>query len=100
MDGSISVGLRSEFADWLFEVALGKKSGNSYTLLDPNSEFPVSTLVLSRSGIVKTYPDVTVESIKLSASAQDYVKVDIDITGVEELSTGCSGAYVPSLTTS
>ena len=92
VDGSISVVLRPEFADWLFEVALGKKSGNSYTLLDPNSELPVSTLVLSRGGIVKTYPDVTVKSIKLSASAQDYVKVDIDITGVEELSAGDDGA--------
>ena len=92
VDGSISVVLRPEFADWLFEVALGKKSGNSYTLLDPNSELPVSTVVLSRGGIVKTYPDVTVKSIKLSASAQDYVKVDIDITGVDELSSGDDGA--------
>ncbi len=92
VDGSISTVLRPEFADWLFEVAMGKKitsdKSNSYTLLDPNSELPVSTVVLSRGGIVKTYPDVTVKSIKLSASAQDYVKVDIDITGVDEVSVG------------
>lgn len=74
LEGSLSTILRPEFADWLFECAMGKKTGNVYTLADPNSELPVSTLVLSRGGIVKTYADITIKSLKLSASAQDYVK--------------------------
>ncbi len=90
--GSINTVLRPEFADWLFECALGIKTGNVYTLANPNAELPVSTIVLSRGGIVKTYPDVTIKSIKISAAAQDYVKVDIDLVGVDELSAGDDGA--------
>jgi hypothetical protein len=90
--GSINTVLRPEFADWLFECALGIKTGNVYTLANPNAELPVSTFVLSRGGIVKTYPDVTIKSIKISAAAQDYVKVDIDLVGVDELSAGDDGA--------
>ena len=86
IDGGISLILKPEFADWLFEAGLGSKNGNSYTLAPPNTELPVSTVVLSRGGIVKTYPDVTIKSIKISAAAHDYVKVDIDIAGVKELS--------------
>lgn len=92
VDGSISVILRPEFADWLFEAALGGKNENVYTLIPPNTELPVSTILLSRGGIEKTYPDVTIRSIKISAAAQDYVKVDIDIAGVNELNAGESGA--------
>ena len=92
VDGSISTILRPEFADWLFECALGVRTDNVYTLADPNTELPVSTIVLSRGGIVKTYADVTISSIKISAAAQDYVKVDIDIMGVDELGTGDPGA--------
>jgi len=100
VEGSISTVLRPEFADWLFEASLGDKSGAegaySYTLEEPNSELPVSTLAISRGGIVKTYPDVTIKSIKISAAAQDYVKVDIDLLGVKELSSGDDGAQAVS----
>lgn len=96
VDGSISTVLRPEFADWLFEAAMGSKSGAAspytFTLQNPNNDLPVSTFVLSRGGIVKTYPDVTIKSLKISAAAQDYVKVDIDIAGVKELSAGDTGA--------
>ncbi len=96
VDGSISAVLRPEFADWLFEAALGAKTSSAspyaYTLQDPNNDLPVSTFVISRGGIVKTYPDVTTKSLKISAAAQDYVKVDIDISGVKELSSGDTGA--------
>lgn len=90
--GSISTVLRPEFADWLFECGLGQKNGSVYTLASPNTDLPVSTIVLSRGGIVKTYPDVTIKSIKISAAAQDYVKVDIELAGVDELSAGDDGA--------
>ena len=79
VDGGLSLILRPEFADWLFEAGLGTKNGNSYTLAAPNTQLPISTFVLSRGGIVKTYPDVTIKSIKISAAAHDYVKVDIDL---------------------
>ena len=92
VDGGLSLILRPEFADWLFEAGLGTKNGNSYTLAAPNTQLPVSTFVLSRGGIVKTYPDVTIKSIKISAAAHDYVKVDIDLLGVKELSSGDEGA--------
>ena len=92
VDGGISLILRPEFADWLFEAALGAKNSNNYTLAAPNTQLPVSTIVLSRGGIVKTYPDVTIKSVKISAAAHDYVKVDIDLLGVRELSAEDEGA--------
>lgn len=92
VDGSVSSILRPEFADWVLEAALGGKNDNVYTLVPPNTELPVSTIVLSRGGIVKTFPDVTVKSIKIAAAAQDYVKVDIDLAGVKELNAGETGA--------
>ncbi|MBO4393017.1 MAG: hypothetical protein J5800_01625 [Spirochaetales bacterium] len=92
VDGGISLILRPEFIDWLLESGLGSKNDNVYTLAAPNTELPVSTVLLSRGGIVKTYPDVTIKSIKISAAAQDYVKVDIDIAGVKELNAGETGA--------
>lgn len=92
VDGGISAILRPEFADWLFECALGKKASNVYTLADPNTDLPVSTFVISRGGIVKTYPDVSIRSLTIDATAQDYVKVDIDVVGIKELNTGDTGA--------
>ena len=94
VDGSVSAILRPEFADWLFECALGKKdaSDNIYTLADPNTDLPVSTIVISRGGRVKTYPDCTITRLSLQAPAQDYVRVSFDISGVKELGAGESGA--------
>lgn len=93
VDGSISAILRPEFADWLFECALGKKLLNGkYVLADPNTALPVSTFVISRGGIVKTYPDVTITRLQLSAVAQDYVRVTFDVTGVNEIAAGDDGA--------
>ena len=92
VEGGVSTILRPEFADWLFEVALGKVSSGVYTLQDPNVELPFSTLVLSRGGIVKTYPDVTIRSLTISAPAQDYVRADFDLVGTKEIKAGASGA--------
>lgn len=92
VDGSVSAILRPEFADWLFKAALGKESSGTFTLADPNTDLPVSTMVLSRGGIVKTYPDVTITRLSLQAPAQDYVRVSFDISGVRELNAGETGA--------
>lgn len=92
VDGSVSAILRPEFADWLFKAALGKESSGTFTLADPNTDLPVSTMVLSRGGIVKTYPDVTITRLSIQAPAQDYVRVSFDISGVRELNAGETGA--------
>jgi len=91
-EGGISAILRPEFADWLFECAMGKASTGVYTLQDVNVDLPVSTIVISRGGIVKTYPDCTIRSLTIDAPAQDYVRVDLDVIGTKELSAGESGA--------
>lgn len=90
--GDVSTILRPEFADWLFQAALGVKTGTAYTLAAPNEPLPVSTLLMSRGGIVKTYPDCTIGSLRISAAAQDYVKADLSIVGTRELNAGDDGA--------
>lgn len=94
VDGGISMILRPETADWLFKAALGTGSASTgeYTLIAPNADLPVSTVVMSRGGIVKTYPDVSIRSMTLSAAAQDYVKVDLDVVGIKEINAGSTGA--------
>lgn len=92
VDGSISAILRPEFADWLFECALGKASSGVYTLADPNTDLPVSTFVMSRGGVVKTYKDVTITKLQLQCPAQDYVRVSFNVIGVDEIAAGQTGA--------
>lgn len=92
VDGGLDGILRPEMADWLFHAALGKKTGTVYTLADPNADLPVSTLVISRGGVVKTYPDMTIRSLTITAPAQDYVRFTIDFIGVKELKAGDTGA--------
>ncbi len=92
VEGGISTILRPEFADWLFQAALGVKAGKVYTLVAPNVDIPASTIVMSRGGIVKTYPDVSIRSLTLNAAAQDYVKADIDLVGIKEIPAGGTGA--------
>lgn len=91
-EGGISTILRPEFADWLFEAALGEADDGVYTLADPNTDLPLSTIVMDRGGIVKTYPDVTIRSITIDAPAQDYVRADIDLVGTKEIAAGGTGA--------
>lgn len=91
-EGGISTILRPEFADWLFEAALGVEDEGVYTLADPNTDLPLSTIVIDRGGIVKTYPDCTIRSITIDAPAQDYVRADIDLVGTKEIAAGGTGA--------
>ena len=91
-EGGISTILRPEFADWLFEAALGTGDDGVYTLADPNTDLPLSTIVMDRGGIVKTYPDCTIRSLTIDAPAQDYVTADIDLVGTKEIAAGGTGA--------
>lgn len=92
VEGGVSTILRPEFADWLFQAALGVKTSNAFTLAAPNAELPVSTVVMSRGGIVKTYPDMSIRSLTINAAAQDYVKADIDFVGIKEVAAGGTDA--------
>lgn len=91
-EGGVNTILRPEFADWLFECALGAKASNVFTLAAPNTELPISTLVLSRGGVVKTYPDCTIRSLTIEAPAQDYVRANFDLVGTKEIAAGGTGA--------
>ena len=91
-EGGIDMVLRPDFVDWLLECSMGKKASGVYTLADPNTQIPFSTLVMSRGGIVKTYPDITIRSLTISAPAQDYVRASIDFVGTREIPAGSTGA--------
>lgn len=91
-EGGIDTILRPEFIDWVLEAALGKKASNVYTLADANTELPISTIVMDRGGIVKTYPDITVRSLTIEAPAQDYVRASLDLVGTKEINAGATGA--------
>lgn len=96
VDGGIDTILRPEFADWLFEMALGKVSTGVYTLQDPNVQLPFSTVLMGRGGIYKTYPDMTVRRLEIQAPAQDYVRANIDFVGSKEIAAGETGAQTPA----
>lgn len=91
-EGGIDTILRPEFIDWILEAALGKKASNVYTLADANTELPISTIVMDRGGIVKTYPDMTARSLTIEAPAQDYVRASLDLVGTNEINAGATGA--------
>jgi len=95
-EGGIDTILRPEFVDWLLEAALGKVSTGVYTLADANTEIPISTIVMDRGGIVKTYPDCTIRSLTIEAPAQDYVRASIDLVGTKEIDAGGTGAQTPA----
>lgn len=90
--GSVSFILRPEFADKVFEAALGKKDGNTYTLCGVNEDLPIFDLYIDRKAAKKIYNSVSVSSLSLDCAAGDYVKGSFDVKGFkEEDGTGVSG---------
>lgn len=100
VNGSVSFILRPEFADKLFEAALGKKNGDVYTLAGVNEDLPIMDIYIDRKAAKKIYSSVTVSSLSLDCAAGDYVKGSFDIKGYkEEDGSGVSsvtGLTIPS----
>lgn len=102
VDGSVSTILKPEFAEFIFKQALGIETTGTnlkrYTLANPGVDLPLSTFVLRRGGEEtskwneKTYPDITITSISIEATAQQYVTCDLNIVGTKELNAEQTGA--------
>lgn len=104
VDGTINTVLNPSFVDWLFDVSLGEKSTsepqtfdcaragkevvmteNVYTLRNVNQSYlPSSTVRMNRGSQGFIYTGMTVSTLTLNATAQDFVKADISFTGREE----------------
>lgn len=94
--GSVSTILRPSMIDWLMKavcnVAGVTSSGEdnetitTYKLSAATvSGGPMhSTFELSRGGQMRKYEDIVVTNLSVTATAQDYVKADIDVTGGQE----------------
>ena len=91
--GSVSTILRPSMVDWVMQAitnaagtttsGTGNETITEYKLsaADVAGGPKHSTLELSRGGQMRKYEDVVVTNLSLTATAQDYVKADIDITG-------------------
>lgn len=102
VDGSISSILKPEFADFVFNQAMGVATSGTnevtYTLAEAGASLPLSDVVVRRGSFessnwnVKEYPDVTISSLTLTAPAQQYVTLDMNITGSREIGSDFSDA--------
>lgn len=91
--GSVSTILRPSMVDWLLQAVTnaagtttagtGNETITEYKLsaADISGGPKHSTLELSRGGQMRKYEDVVITNLSLTATAQDYVKADFDITG-------------------
>ena len=105
VSGGISTIFKPDFADFIFEWAMGKKSTtastdyswytgytvNEYTLANPDEDLPSAALYLNRSlpkkgGLPQNFlfDGLTVSSVAFDCTAQDFVKADINISGRNE----------------
>lgn len=104
VSGGLNLVLNPSFADWLFEVSLGRKvettdpdyvaptqpySGatlveETYKLADVNADIPTSSLELWRGTEGFTYSGMTVSTLSIDATAQDFVKADVSFNGTQE----------------
>jgi hypothetical protein len=107
MDGSFSANLRPEMTDWLFKAATQNPNPTSgtgytdYTLAEAGNDPLGSTLVLDRTGDmtdgkdISTFPGMVVSSMTLSCPNNDFVSVDVSMTGREEIK-GTDQSAIPS----
>lgn len=103
VSGGISTVFKPDFADFVFEWAMGKENEDAdyswytgydvieYNLADPEEALPSAALYLNRSLPKKNnlpqnflYDGLTVSSIAFDCTAQDFVKADINVNGHNE----------------
>lgn len=100
--GSVSTILRPSMIDWLMKAIMNKDGVQKdapqamsnppyehymeYTLCnaDVTGGPRHSTLELSRGGQMRKYEDVVLTNLTVTATAQDYVRADFDVTGGNE----------------
>lgn len=120
MDGSLSMNLRPEMVPWVFRAGFqnidfasgaadpSSDSSHYYGLSDAGTDPVGSTLVLDRPGEFQsqqaqalglsnrsTYPGMTVRSMTLTCPNNDFVTVDMDLAGREEIN-GDQLSAIPS----
>lgn len=86
--GSVSFILRPEFADKLFEAALGKKNGDVYTLAGTNEDLPVFDIYVDRKAKKYLYSSAMISSMSLDCNAGDYVKGSFDVKAYQGSGVG------------
>lgn len=98
VSGGLNLVLNPSFADWFFEVSLGKDASTTpvqpysgatlvektYHLADPNTDIPSSSIELWKGTEGFNYSGMTVSTLSIDATAQDFVKVDISFNGTQE----------------
>ena len=99
VSGGINVVLNPSFIDWILEAGLGVKENTTpsnqpesgatlaeytYTLADPDADIPSSALELWRGNEGFFYTGMTVSTLSIDATAQDFVKADISFNGTRE----------------
>lgn len=111
VSGGISTIFKPDFADFVLEWAMGKKSNTTddtaddyvdyswyvdydvseYLLADPDEDLPSAVLYLNRSLPKKNnlpqnflYDGLTISSLAFDCTAQDFVKADINVNGHNE----------------
>ena len=106
VSGGISTIFKPDFAEFVFEWAMGKINENAdytwydgydvieYNLADPDEDLPSAALYLNRSLPKKgtpakpqnfLYDGLTVSSVAFDCTAQDFVKADINVNGRKEV---------------
>lgn len=107
VDGTVNTVLNPSFVDWLLEVSLGKVASSTtengqyeitgdpdhlmvydetvYNLADVNTPYlPSSTVRVNRGTQGFAYTGMTVSTLTLDATSQDFVKADIAFNGLKE----------------
>lgn len=95
--GSVSTILRPSMIDWLMKAIMNKGGvpGTNEDLSASYTEYTLceadvlggpmhSVLELSRGGQMRKYEDVVLTNLTITATAQDYVRADFDVTGGRE----------------
>ena len=107
--GSVSTILNPSMSDWVFKTALGKVQdilnpadpdtpegaytddydshfdGQVFTLADVDEDIPSSAMKLIRGTQRFEYNGLTIRTLTLNCTAQDYVTCDIDFAGLDEV---------------